>query len=275
MTIRGKPKKFNKCLLKNYLSNQKLVRILKRLIKKLYSIFILNKGQRVSLSQAFGFLKSQKFYPETIIDIGVAKGTKPLYVNFPKSFYLLIEPIKEYEYFLKKILNKHRGDYCLAAASKEKGEVSFNIHPNHMDGSSLLKEEIGENADGYKIRVPTIRVDDLVKDKQLKGPFLIKVDVQGAELDALEGAKITMQNTEVIVLEVSLFKFMKGAPDFYEVIFFMKENGFVVYDILKGCYRPLDNALAQVDIIFVKEEGSFRRDHRFGTTNQLKKIGII
>ena len=68
---------------------------------------------------------------------------------------------------------------------------------------------------------------------------------------------------------------MKGAPDFYEVIKFMKDHGFVTYDILRGWYRPLDKALGQVDIIFVKENGMFRQDHRFATTNQLQKIGIL
>ncbi len=248
--------------------------LIKKLIKKIYSI-LNNKNQRNNLYQALSFLKKKKFYPETIIDIGVAKGTKPLYVNFPRSYFLLIEPIKSYEFFLKKILKKYSGSYCLAAASKDKGEVSFNIHPKHMEGSSLLKEEIGVKADGFEIKVPTIKIDDLVNDKELKKPFLIKVDVQGAELDVLRGAKITMKDTEVIVLEVSLFKFMKGAPDFYEVIKFMKDHGFVTYDILRGWYRPLDKALGQVDIIFVKENGMFRQDHRFATTNQLQKIGIL
>ena len=247
---------------------------IRKLIKKLYEI-LNNKNQRNNLYQALTFLKKKKFYPKTIIDVGVAKGTKPLYVKFPKSYFLLIEPIKSYEYFLKKILNKYSGSYCLAAASKDKGEVSFNIHPKHMDGSSLLKEEIGVKADGYEIKVSTIKIDDLVNDKKLKKPFLIKVDVQGAELDVLRGAKITMKQTEVIILEVSLFKFMKGAPDFYEVIKFMKDHGFVTYDILRGWYRPLDKALGQVDIIFVKENGMFRQDHRFATTNQLQKIGIL
>ena len=245
-----------------------------KLIKKIYSI-LNNKNQRNNLYQSLTFLKKKKFYPETIIDVGVAKGTKPLYVKFPKSYILLIEPIKSYEFFLKKILKKYTGSYCLAAASKDKGEVSFNIHPTHMDGSSLLKEEIGVKADGYQIKVPTVKIDDLVKDKELKNPFLIKVDVQGAELEVLRGAEITMQSTEVIILEVSLFKFMKGAPDLYEVIKFMKDHGFVTYDILRGCYRPLDKALGQVDIIFVKEYGIFRKDHRFATPNQLKKIGIL
>ena len=244
-------------------------------IKKIYSFLLFFKKDRNSLSQSLKSLRQKKFYPSTIIDIGVAKGTKPLYINFPKSFFLLIEPIKNYEYYLKKILKKYNGEYCLAAASYKKGIISFNFHPKHMDGSSLLKEEIGEIADGIEIEVPTVRIDDIVREKKLKGPFLIKVDVQGAELDALKGSEKTLKKTEVIILEVSFFKFMKGAPEFYEVICFMKEYGFVAYDILKGFYRPLDDALGQIDIIFVKENGFLRKDHRFGLPKQLKKLGLI
>ena len=244
-------------------------------IKKIYSFFLFFKKDRNSLSQSLKSLRQKKFYPSTIIDIGVGKGTKSLYINFPKSFFLLIEPIKNYEYYLKKILKKYNGEYCLAAASYKKGLISFNFHPNHMDGSSLLKEEIGEIADGIEIEVPTVRIDDLVREKKLKGPFLIKVDVQGAELDVLKGSEKTLKKTEVIILEVSFFKFMKGAPEFYEVICFMKEYGFVAYDILKGFYRPLDDALGQIDIIFVKENGFLRKDHRFGLPKQLKKLRLI
>ncbi len=245
------------------------------LIKKICSFLFLFKKDRNTLYNSLKFLRQKNFYPSTIIDIGVAKGTKPLYVSFPKSFFLLIEPIKNYEYYLKKILKKYKGEYCLAAASHKKGQINFNFHPNHMDGSSFLKEEVGEIADGRQIKVQTVKVDDLVKEKKLNGPFLIKVDIQGAELDALRGSEITMRKTEVIILEVSFFKFMKGAPDFYEVICFMKEYGFVAYDILKGFYRPLDNALGQIDIIFVKENGFLRNDHRFGSPDQLKKLRLI
>jgi len=41
-----------------------------------------------------------------------------------------------------------------------------------MDGSSLLKEEIGEIADSIEIEVPTVRIDDLVRKKNLKDHFL-------------------------------------------------------------------------------------------------------
>ncbi len=249
---------------------------LKKIINKIIYFFIpFSKNQRSNISEALNFLKGKNFYPRTVIDVGVAKGTRPLYVNFPKSFFLLIEPIDKYEKYLKRILKKYNGCYCLAAASYNEGTVKFNLHPNHMDGSSLLKEEIGGKSDGYEINVPTIKIDNLVEEKNLNAPFLIKVDVQGAELDVLKGSLNTLKKTDVIILEVSLFKFMKGAPDLYEVIVFMKDNGFVAYDILKGWYRPLDNALGQIDIVFVKENGIFRKDHRFATKSQLKKLGFI
>ena len=105
-----------------------------------------------------------------------------------------------------------------------------------MDGSSLLKEETGIESDGYEIKVSTSRIDDIVEEEKLKGPFILKIDVQGAELEVLSGACSTLKYTEVIALEVSLFKLMKDAPDFYEIINYMKKNGFVAYDILRGFY---------------------------------------
>ena len=247
-------------------------KFLKKLIRK---IFFVAANQRLTLYQSLLHIKKLGFNPNTIIDVGVAKGTKDLYKAFPRSFFVLIEPLKEYEYFMKRILKKYNGIFKLTAASNVNGFKTFNLHPNHMDGSSLLKEETGIESDGYEIKVSSSRIDDIVKEEKLKGPYILKIDVQGAELEVLSGAVNTLKYTEVIALEVSLFKFMKGAPDFYEVINYMKNNGFVTYDILQGFYRPLDNALGQVDIIFVKEDGIFRKDHRYASKNQLKKLGFI
>jgi hypothetical protein len=37
-------------------------------------------------------------------------------------------------------------------------------------------------------------------------------------------------NVEVFILEVSLFEFIEGQPLFDEVVAFMKDRGYVVYD---------------------------------------------
>ena len=48
--------------------------------------------------------------------------------------------------------------------------------------------------------------------------YLIKVDVQGAELDVLRGAIETLNETELVILEVSMFEFMVNLPQFYDVV---------------------------------------------------------
>jgi FkbM family methyltransferase len=227
---------------------------------------------RTSSAESYALMNELGFVPETVIDVGIAKGTPELYEAFPKSYFLLIEPLEEFESTMKSILKKYNGTYSLSAAGSEKGELVLNVHPQHLDGSSLLKESMGTEADGYERSVPIVRIDDLVNDKKLKGPFLIKIDVQGAELNVLDGCSATLKETEAVVLEVSMFKFMKGAPVFNEVIEYMKNKGFVAYDIIFGWNRPLDNALGQVDIVFVKENGRFRKDHSYSTVEQMEKI---
>ena len=112
-------------------------------------------------------------------------------------------------------------------------------------------------------------LDDIIKEKQLAGPYLIKIDTQGSELDVLEGAKEVLAETEAVALEASLFGFMKGAPQFFEVVEYMKKQGFVTYDIVTGWNRPLDGALGQVDVVFVKDSGMFRKNHCYSTIEQL------
>ncbi len=43
----------------------------------------------------------------------------------------------------------------------------------------------------------------------------------------------------------------------------LKEYGFVLYDVLSLLRRPLDQALAQLDVAFVPEASPLRRDHRW------------
>lgn len=229
-----------------------------------------NTRIRTSIGESYALIRGLGFQPKTIIDVGVASGTPELYGVFPDCYFLLIEPLKEFESDLIAILKQYKGSYVLAAAGAQSGQVTFNVHKNHLDGSSLHKETMGTEADGYEINVPLIKIDDILKEKQLNAPYLLKVDVQGAELSVLNGASQTLLDTEVVVLEVSLFEFMVGAPQFYEVISYMKDRDFVAYDIIHGWNRPLDNALGQVDIVFVKDKGMFRRDHSYSTVEQMK-----
>jgi hypothetical protein len=103
-----------------------------------------------------------------------------------------------------------------------------------------------------------------------KGPLLFKADVQGAELEVLAGAEQTLARCDAVILETTLFNTFENGPLLQEVIAYMAARDFCVYDITGYLYRPLDGALMQVDVIFVKRDSVFRRSHAYATAEQRK-----
>src|SRR5262249_26914553 len=67
------------------------------------------------------------FQPATVIDVGAAEGTPPLYVVFPKAFHGLVEPLRDFEPQLKELTDRLGGTYRIAAANDTGEPVSFNV----------------------------------------------------------------------------------------------------------------------------------------------------
>ncbi len=239
-------------------------------------IYRLDSAKAISLSRSGieGLLRqaqSMGFKPATVVDVGAAYGSfaSQCVPVFPKARFLLLEPLVEYQPFLKELIESMPTAQCImAAATAHQGEMVLNVHPD-LVGSSLFREvEKDTDVNGLPRTVRAITIDGLLEETGAKGPFLLKVDVQGAELEVLRGAERMLADTQYILLEVSLFRFFQDGPDFNDVVLYMKSHGFVAYDISGLQYRPLDNALSQVDVAFVKEEGLFRQRHFYATPKQ-------
>ena len=253
--------------------------ILKK-IKKVPNIFLnpfgleIKRKRESSRFSMFGGLNNVKkigFRPNTVIDVGVAKGTPELYEVFPNSNILLIEPLIEFKEDIIRIANKYpKVIYVIAAASDYNGKTIINVHKS-LDSSSMYLENEDSDVNGYQREVNTIRLDTVCVEKKLEGPFLIKIDVQGGELKVISGAEKIISNTEFIILEISFFEFFIGGPIFNDVIKFMEDIGFVPYDIWGPQYRLLDGAMSAIDIAFVKKEGAFRKFQSYATPEQRRK----
>jgi len=228
-------------------------------------------SERSSLEGSLKQARAAGLAPKTVIDVGAAVGsfTRTCHGIFPGSRYLMVEPLEEYLPSLEKVVKDIPGSvYALAAATDHRKGVVVNIHPD-LVGSSLYREtEEGGEVNGIPRRVPSVTLDTLVQERQAEPPYFVKIDVQGAELDVLAGAGLVLQRTDLVLLEVSLFRFFEQGPVFCDIVEFMKTRGFVPYDILGLQYRPLDRALSQVDISFVKETGALRRHHYYATPDQ-------
>jgi len=252
----------------------------KKIIKKFMGLFgleicrkeqVIHQTPRASMYGCLQQAAKNGLNPETIIDVGAADGTPPLYEVFPEANHILIEPLKEFSPNLSQLVTQlKKAKYISAAATSQTGSLIINVHPDLL-GSSIYKEKEDSDVNGVERTVPTVTIDALCTDRGTTGPYLIKIDTQGSELEVLMGAEKIIQDTEFIILEVSLFEFFKGGCQFYDCIKFMKERGFVAYDIFDLQYRLLDGAMSQVDIAFVRDQSQFRKIHFYATKEQRAK----
>jgi FkbM family methyltransferase len=208
-------------------------------------------------------IRARGFAPTGIIDVGANKGawTKIALSVFPKTPILMIEPQDEMEPILSQMLREH--PYCRyvkAGAGREKGELLQTIWDD-SEGSSFLPAASDKlQKIGKQRKTPIITIDNLLAQSFPDfRPDLVKLDIQGFELEALSGAETLFGKTEMFIMEASLFEFMPNQPILREVVSFMAAKDYELYDIPGGCRRPSDGALGQADLAFVKAHGMFRK----------------
>jgi FkbM family methyltransferase len=251
-----------------------VLQIIKSLARKSLNAFGLEvQRSRGSFIGALQQIRDLGFSPALVIDVGAGVGMFTLQCHriFPDSRYLLVEPLQENSPSLEQATKRIKNaEYVLAVAHSEPGEVTLNVHSDFAGSSLYLENE--PDLDGTPRNVQAVTLDNLCKERCVSGPYLIKIDVQGAELDVISGAMEIIDQIEYIILEVSLYQFVKKGPQIYDVITFMRSHGFVVYDIFGLNYRRLDDALAQVDMAFIKDNSPFRKHHIYADTKQREKL---
>ncbi|MBN9091323.1 MAG: FkbM family methyltransferase [Reyranella sp.] len=214
---------------------------------------------RLSWQRSLGALKNRGFAPVTVFDVGVGFGTFGLYQLFPDAFYHLIEPTPESQPHLQRIARSLSCQIHPLALGDRDGEARFEIRAD-IQGSTLL-EEVGERDFLRFETVPMSRFDTLFP--HIEGPALAKIDVQGAEMIVLRGMTGRIAELDAVIVETSTIATVKGGPEVADVVAFMREHGFVVADVLGLKRRPLDDATAQLDLLFVPQDSSLRADRRW------------
>jgi FkbM family methyltransferase len=199
---------------------------------------------------------------KNIMDVGAneTSWSREIQRIFNSANFFLIEPQAEMKEYLITFCNDFPGSRYYLTGVGNKCEDKYLTIWDDLQGSSFLPALDNKLiANGSQRMIEMLTIDKILVKEDLPIPDLIKLDIQGYELTALEGATKLFGKTEVFILEVSLFQFHSGMPIFFDVINFMNQRGYVVYDLLGFLRRPIDGALGQCDLCFVKNNGLLRK----------------
>jgi len=216
-----------------------------------------------------GFLENlgnSGFSPSAIVDIGANAGewSRTAAAIFPSVPILMFDgdPDNEPNLYntVREIGARCKYFLCLLGPDK-KDAVTFYKLESGTTGSSVLPELTSFRKDAITLSMDTL--DNLTAEASLQSPLLMKLDVQGFELEVLKGAGRTLALSEVVILEVALLPYNDGGPLFADVVAFMGREGFLVFDFCGQFRRESDFALFQTDVAFVRRESNLRAPRRF------------
>lgn len=216
-----------------------------------------NRPPHATFSQVLEDLVARGFQSKTILDVGAnhADWSKIAKEIFKDSIFYLIEPQIEMEPHLKSFCESSPGSkYFLCGAGSANQSLTLTVWDDKAGSSFVPGEQDFFSYAKEKREVPIRTINTIISENAIEIPKLVKLDIQGFEIEALKGASDLFGNTEVFILEIALFKF-EGMPVFSEVIAFMESKGYVLYDFAGFSRRPYDGALGQCDVVFAKKNG--------------------
>jgi FkbM family methyltransferase len=82
------------------------------------------------------------------------------------------------------------------------------------------------------LRVETVTLDAALEPEGIEFVDFLKLDIQGAELKALQGAEKTLERTGVVHCEVEFSPIYDGQPLFPEIQHFLNARGFELIDLI-------------------------------------------
>ena len=107
------------------------------------------------------------------------------------------------------------------------------------------------------IEVKVSRLDSVVRDHPLaRKPYLLKIDVQGFELEVLQGAADILPDVSAIVCEVNAVSFYEGQAGFEEIYGFVRQHNFKLVDIGEPIRNRNTGEVLYFDVAFLNMSGA-------------------
>lgn len=200
----------------------------------------------------------------TVVDIGANRGQFALAArySFPNSNIISFEPLPNPAALFRKVFADDDLTTLHRAAIGPKAKQTIMHVSGRDDSSSLLpisslQEEIFPGTSEVDTTdVSVAPLDVFLSEDEVVGPAMLKLDVQGFELDALKGCESLLTRFDWIYCECSFVELYSGQKLAADVIDWLAKQGFLI----KGMYNPSydkNGQSVQADFLFRRASWKF------------------
>lgn len=207
-------------------------------------------------------LKQQGLVPKIIIDVGANAGQFAVASAkiFPAAQIYSFEPNPPLAAQLKKnVSNLSNIKVHELALGEREGEIEFHVN-SHSHSSSILPlaqshlEAFPDARETSRINVQVSTLDKIFGNVELDSPTLLKLDVQGYELQVLQGGQQFLKRVDYVLLEASFKSMYQGEPVFMDIEMKMREFGFKFLRPVGFLRSPSTGEFLQMDAIFQRHD---------------------
>jgi FkbM family methyltransferase len=196
----------------------------------------------------------------TVIDVGANRGQFALFARrrFPDAELFCFEPLPEAHRKLTEVVGRDQGvrlEQCAIGAVE--GSMSLNVSRSD-DSSSLLRptslqlRTFPKTDAVSSINVNTKTLDGAIDTERLRPPFLLKIDVQGFELEVIRGAERLLGQDGDLLVESSFAELYDGQALADELVAALLAQGYRLRGI-SSLTKGLDGSPLQADFLFARE----------------------
>src|SRR5690606_38636643 len=121
--------------------------------------------------------------------------------SFPGVKHVLFEPVADFEAQIRRAYGKLDIELHQIALGAQESEAAVQLHARLGTDTVSHATVVDEVASAPAARVARVRLDEFLKDRDYPEPFLLKIDVDGAEMDVVRGAAGVLSRCSVVMLE--------------------------------------------------------------------------
>ncbi len=232
---------------------------MKKILRKIISKF--SKYSSI-YENSFDLIKIMNFYNiDLVLDVGASWGgyAKNLRRFGYKKKIISFEPVTV---SYNKLLKNSSDDTLwqihskVIISDKAENKMIINVSKDFDNSSVLYSTDLHtENHKDAKFthqeQVKSEKIDNLFNNYCAnENNLMLKIDVQGSEMNVLNGAEKNLKKFKLVQIEVSIQPMYEGQILWSDILKFMMDKNFDIWTIYPGYKKKSIGQLYQFDVIF-------------------------